>query len=239
MGVCCSLVFRRRRRAQRSVLDGWLEGRLGAGEVPAGGGRRWRRRQISPDYPVHPGQSAFSFCSEFLKNTTAKDKEGGRPDTGTPSKRVPGTGFFSATLPRPTTLHRGVVGQCRAEPNRRGRLTRRHDRFISFFFFVQKAASTGRFLAAAQRGSADFLRRPVFLASSGVRAKLSPSKKSAKVASDRCVNVSSVEAGVVLRVNSFKLFQHMFVMGFGGCKIGPRRRQKCCVRWLTFVFGPL
>lgn len=79
VGVCCSLVFRRRRRrrALRSVLDGWLEGRLGAGEVPAGGGRRWWRRQISPDYSVHPGQSAFSFCSEFLKNTTATENEGG------------------------------------------------------------------------------------------------------------------------------------------------------------------
>lgn len=110
MGVCCSLVFRRR-RAQRSVLDGWLEGRLGAGEVPAGGGRRWRRRQIGPDYPVHSGQSAFSFCSESRKSTQLKRKA----RHGSPSKRIPGTGFFTATLPRPTTLHWGVVGECRAE----------------------------------------------------------------------------------------------------------------------------
>lgn len=39
-----------------SVPDGRLEGRLGAGEVSAGRGRRRRCREISPDYPVYSGQ---------------------------------------------------------------------------------------------------------------------------------------------------------------------------------------
>lgn len=39
-----------------SVLDGWLEGRLGAGEVSAGSGWRWWCREISPYYSIHPGQ---------------------------------------------------------------------------------------------------------------------------------------------------------------------------------------
>lgn len=149
VGVCCSLVFRRRRRAQRSVLDGWLEGRLGAGEVPAGGGRRWRRRQISPDYPVHPGQYAFSFCSEFLKSTTAKEKEGGGQAREPPVRGY--RGRVSSPLLWPTTLHRGVVGHCRAEPNSRGRLTRRRDRFISVFFRPESRLERTVFSRSATR----------------------------------------------------------------------------------------
>lgn len=41
--------------AERSVLDGRLEGRLGAGEVSAGCGRRRRCREIGLDYPVYSG----------------------------------------------------------------------------------------------------------------------------------------------------------------------------------------
>lgn len=117
VGVCCSLVFRRRRRrrAQRSVLDGRLEGRLGAGEVSAGCGRRRRCRQISPDYPVYSGQCAFSlplnlaFALIFFffllirkhsEREIEEEKGGGGGQTREPRKRIPGTLFFSSTLPK-------------------------------------------------------------------------------------------------------------------------------------------
>uniref|UniRef100_A0A8C8DDD0 RAS related 2 n=1 Tax=Oryzias sinensis TaxID=183150 RepID=A0A8C8DDD0_9TELE len=60
--------------AERSVLDGRLEGRLGAGEVSAGCGRRRRCREIGLDYPVYSvldtaGQEEFGAMREQYMRT--------------------------------------------------------------------------------------------------------------------------------------------------------------------------
>lgn len=105
VGVCCSLVFRqrrRRRRAQRSVLDGRLEGRLGAGEVSAGCGRRRRCREISPDHPVYPGQyasslpvnSALALISLLVRKHGERAREVGGGRHGNPASGY--RGLFSS-----------------------------------------------------------------------------------------------------------------------------------------------
>lgn len=67
------------------VPDGWVEGRLGAGEVSAGGGWRWWCREICTNYPIHSGQKMLNVFYLQIRNAIEFGGGGSYGEWGPPN----------------------------------------------------------------------------------------------------------------------------------------------------------